>query len=201
MKKSSKLSYLGWISVPSHPSLCSFKWVCKFDLRILLQPGNKTFWCRQNNDIIEKHFYWLELRQDICKYIRSCTTCTISKISIKKHGIYTPLPTPDRPWESIFMDYMSSLPSTKHENDYVFVVVDRLSKMKILAPRKKRITTKATTKIFFEHVWVIFFSHEPWSQIMIVGSWALFGVAYGRWCTLSWPNQLPSTHRLMEKCR
>jgi hypothetical protein len=48
------------------------------------------------------------------------------------------------------MDYMSSLPSTKRGNDYVFVVVDRFSKMAILVSWKKSITTEATAKLFFE---------------------------------------------------
>jgi hypothetical protein len=64
--------------------------------------------------------------------------------------MYTPLPTPDRPWESISMDYMSGLPSTKRGNDCVFVVVDRFSKMAILVACKKSITAEATAKIFFE---------------------------------------------------
>jgi hypothetical protein len=61
-----------------------------------------------------------------------------------------PLPTSNKPWESISMDYMSILPSTKWGNDCVFVVVDLFSKMVILAAYKKRITAKATAKIFFE---------------------------------------------------
>jgi hypothetical protein len=64
--------------------------------------------------------------------------------------MYTPLPTPDRPWESISMDYMLGLWSTKKENDCVFVVVDHFSKMAILVAYKKNITTEATSKIFFE---------------------------------------------------
>jgi len=43
--------------------------------------------------------------------------------------------------ESISMDYMSSLLATKRENDCVFVVVDRFSKMVILIAYKKSITT------------------------------------------------------------
>jgi hypothetical protein len=54
------------------------------------------------------------------------------------------------PWESISMDYMSGLPSTKKGNDSVFVVVDRFSKMAILVSYKKSIATKATGKLFFE---------------------------------------------------
>jgi len=39
--------------------------------------------------------------------------------------MYDPMPTPSRPWESISMDYMFDLPSIKHGNDCVFVVIDR----------------------------------------------------------------------------
>ena len=82
--------------------------------------------------VLQKYFYWLNLRNDVEKYIRSCTACAISKLTIKKQGLYTLLPTPSRLWESISMDYMSGLPSTKHGNDCVFVVVDRFSKMAII---------------------------------------------------------------------
>ena len=51
---------------------------------------------------------------------------------------------------------MLSLPSTKHGNDCVFVVVDRFSKMAIMAAYKKNITAEATAKLFFERVWVHF---------------------------------------------
>jgi hypothetical protein len=56
--------------------------------------------------ILQKLLYWPKLRQDVSKYIRSFTSCAISKPSIKKQGLYTPLPTPEKPWESISMDYM-----------------------------------------------------------------------------------------------
>jgi hypothetical protein len=70
--------------------------------------------------------------------------------------MYNPFPTPDRPWESISMDYMLGLPSTKRVNDCVFVVVDHFSKMEILVTWKKGITIEATAKLFFELVWLHF---------------------------------------------
>jgi hypothetical protein len=106
--------------------------------------------------VLHKHFFWSKLRQDIDKYIRSYTSCAIAKPTSKKQGLYTPLPTPDKPWESISMDYMSGLPSTKMGNDCVFVVVDHFSKMVIMASCKKNITAKATAKLFFECIWVHF---------------------------------------------
>jgi len=106
--------------------------------------------------VLQKHFYWSKLRQDASKYIRPCTTCVIAKSTTKKQGLYNPLPTPESPWESISMDSMLGLPSTKRGNDYVLVVVDRFSKMAILVTCKKRITREATTKFFFEKVWIHF---------------------------------------------
>jgi hypothetical protein len=61
------------------------------------------------------------------------------------------------------MDYMSRFPYTKHGHDCVFSVVDRFSKMAILIPCKKSITTEATIKLFFSHVWVHF--GLPWTII------------------------------------
>ena len=48
---------------------------------------------------------------------------------------------------------MLGLSSTKNENECVFVVIDRFSKMAVW---KKNITAEATSKLFFERVWVHF---------------------------------------------
>jgi hypothetical protein len=100
--------------------------------------------------VLHKHFYWPKLRQDVNKYIKSCTAYAIAKSAIKKQGLYTPLPILEKSWESISMDYMSGLLSTKHANDYVFVVVDRFSRMAILTACKKNVIAADTTKLFFE---------------------------------------------------
>jgi hypothetical protein len=34
--------------------------------------------------VLQKHFYWLKLQQDVGKYIRSYTACAISKLTTKK---------------------------------------------------------------------------------------------------------------------
>jgi hypothetical protein len=136
--------------MPYIPSIFSYKRACKYDLGIPLQSAGMTFLHRENCGHSPKTFYWPKFRQDVNKYIISCTSYAISKPTIKKKGLYTPLPTPENLWESISMDYNSGLPSTKKGNDCVFVVFDQFSKMAILTTCKKILTVEDTTNIFFE---------------------------------------------------
>jgi hypothetical protein len=126
------LCHLGHLSVPSseHVKLiwvAHYSWVAgHFGIENIVA-------------VLQKYFYWPKLRQDVDKYIKPCTACTIAKLTTEKQGMYTPLPTPDKLWESISMEYISVLPSTKKANVCVFVVVDRFSKMAIMVTCKKNI--------------------------------------------------------------
>ena len=130
--------------------MVSCKRECQDYLGRALSPVAGHFGVEKIVAMPQEYFYWLDLRQDVGNYIRSCTSYAISKSTINKQGLYTPLSIPSQPWESISMDYMSGLPSTKHDNDCVFVVIDRLSKMVIMVTCKKSITVEATVKVFFE---------------------------------------------------
>jgi hypothetical protein len=50
------------------------------------------------------------------------------------------------------MDILTNLPSSRHGNHHVFVLVDRFSKLVILVPCMKGITTDGNAKFFFEQV-------------------------------------------------
>jgi hypothetical protein len=130
--------------------------VCQDDLGSSLQPGSETFWCRKYSGSTAKTFLLAEASTR-CSQVHQILhfLCHFQALHQETWAIH-PSSYSDRPWESISMDYMSGLPSTKHGNDCVFMVIDRFSKMEILAPCKKSITTEATAKIFFTHVWVHF---------------------------------------------
>ena len=51
------------------------------------------------------------------------------------------------------MDFLGGLPTTKRRNYYLFVMVDRFSKMIILIPCKKTVSGAGAAQLFFEHVW------------------------------------------------
>ena len=130
--------------------MCSWKRDCKENLGGSLQSYEEHFGMEKIVVILKKHFYWPKLRRDINKYIRSFTACAIAKPSIKNKGLYTHLPTLERPWESISMDYMDGLLSTEKGNDFIFVVVAQFLKMAILIACNKRIPTEDTANMFFK---------------------------------------------------
>ena len=177
------LCHLGHLCVPSGER-AKLIWEAHYSYEIGYFGVEKTV------VVLQKYFYWSKLRHDVSKYIRSCTSYAISKPALKNQGLYTPLPTPDKPWESISMDYMSDLPFTKHGYDYVFVVVDQFSKMAILGAYKKTIMAK----LFFEHVCV----HFGPPQTIIYDRDSRF-LSTG-WTPNS-PNPLPFIPKLMARMR
>jgi len=96
------------------------------------------------------------MHETVSKYIKGCTMCATSKPNNRKLGLYTPLPIPSRPWESVSMDFVGGLPKSRKGRDYLYVVVDRFSKMCILIPCNKQVIDEQTTNMFFQNVWVHF---------------------------------------------
>ena len=75
----------------------------------------------------------------VTKYVKGCVMCSTCNPTNRKLGLYSPLPVPSHPWESISMDFVGGLPMSRGGHDYLYVVVDRFSKMCILIPCKKHI--------------------------------------------------------------
>ena len=77
------------------------------------------------------------MQENVSRYIIGYVLCSASKSNNRKFGLYMPLSVPTRPWESISMDFVRGLPISKRGHDYLYVVVDRFSKICILIPCKK----------------------------------------------------------------
>jgi hypothetical protein len=75
--------------------------------------------------LVADRFYWPRLRKDVHKVVDRCRICQLNKGTKNQVGLYTPLPTPDQPWQHISMDFVLGLPRTVRQHDSVMVVVDR----------------------------------------------------------------------------
>ena len=105
---------------------------------------------------LHRFCYWPQMKTIVTKYVKGCVMCSTCKPTNRKLGLYSPLHVPPHPWESVSMDFVGGLPMTKGGHDYLHVIVDRLNKMCILMPCKKKITTEKTANLFFQYVWVHF---------------------------------------------
>ena len=83
---------------------------------------------------LQRHFFWPTLQCQDEQFIQACTLCSQHKPTNCKYGLYQPLPIPSHPWESISMEFITSLPMTFCHHDAIWVVVCRFSKMAIFVP-------------------------------------------------------------------
>ena len=67
---------------------------------------------------LNKLFWWSGLKGDVTQFIYSCLTCQKSKVEHQKpDGLMTPLDVLEWKWDSISMDFVTSLPNTPRGND------------------------------------------------------------------------------------
>jgi hypothetical protein len=128
---------------------------------------------------LQRYCYWPKMNESVSRYVRGCSLCATMNPSNRKLDLYTPLLVPSHPWENISMDFVGGLPMSKKSHDYFYVVVDHFSKMCILMPCKKQVTTEQMTQMFFQHVWVHLGFLNPLFLIKILDLLGNFGQVYG----------------------
>src|SRR5215475_9265650 len=87
-------------------------------------------------------------------YCKSCVRCNRGKATHHKpYGLLRQLPIPERPWNSISMDFIEQLPSSSGFTS-ILVVVDQLSKQGIFIPTYNTITASDLATLFVLHVFL-----------------------------------------------
>lgn len=107
------------------------------------------------NKTLEKlgHFYyWPKMSRDVQRYVNRCKFCQLAKGHSQDTGLYTPLPVPSRPWDSVSIDFVLGLPRMQRGYDSVMVVVDRFLKMAHFIPCQKNSDATYVTHLFFTEV-------------------------------------------------
>ena len=103
-------------------------------------------------DLLQRSFWWPDMEESCRSYVLSCTTCSRCKTARSKAwGLLRPLPIPDRPWQTIAMDFIVELPPSAGCSA-IFVVVDRLSKMAHFLPLKGTPSARETAEIFIREI-------------------------------------------------
>ena len=102
--------------------------------------------------LLSRSYYWPRMGDDVQAYVKSCLVCQLDKIEKKKmEGLLQPLPIPEKPWQSISMDFIMGFPKAR-ECKSIFVVVDRFSKYSVFMAALEACLAEKATNLFFSHV-------------------------------------------------
>jgi len=101
---------------------------------------------------LELFYYWPKMRKDLQRYVNRCKVCQLVKGHSQNTRIYTPLPFPIRPWDSVNLDFVLGLLRTQQGYDSVMVVVDRFPKMAHFIPYWKTSHATYIAHLFFTEI-------------------------------------------------
>ena len=97
-------------------------------------------------------YTWPGLWTFVKDYVQSCTSCARAKTPHHRpYRLLKQLLVPEKPWNSISMDFIEQLPSSTSFTA-ILVVVNRLSKQAIFIPTHDTITSLELAKLFLLHV-------------------------------------------------
>ena len=146
-EKEGQLYYRGKRYVPEDSGL-QLQLIKEYhDTPLAGHPGrSKTF------DLLSRQYYWKTTRKQVDRYVRSCAECQRSRTG--RHasfGVLRPLPVAEKPWEDISMDFVTVLPECEGY-DAIWVVVDRLSKMRHFVPCRTTVDARGLAAMFLREV-------------------------------------------------
>ncbi|CAL8989012.1 unnamed protein product [Prunus brigantina] len=102
--------------------------------------------------LMSEAYYWPQMREDVDSFVRTCLVCQQDKTLQKQPGgLLEPLPVPTRPWESLSMDFIVSLPKSEGCGS-ILVVVDRFTKYATFIPAPADCNAEETARLFLKHV-------------------------------------------------
>jgi len=103
-------------------------------------------------ELIHREYTWPGIRTYVKDYVKSCMACARAKTPRHQpYGMLKQLPVPDRPWNSISMDFIEQLPSSSGFTA-ILVVIDQLSKQAIFILTHDTITSPELAQLFLLHV-------------------------------------------------
>lgn len=101
---------------------------------------------------LRRLFAWPKMKTMIKQFVQTCLTCQQAKPErVKYPGLLQPLPTPDRAWKMITMDFVEGLPTSGSAN-CIMVVVDKLTRYAHFIPLHHPFTAAKVALAFLDHV-------------------------------------------------
>ena len=125
--------------------------------RELIKECHDSLWTghseiRRTLALLKTSYYWPQMCDDVEDYVRTCLVCQQDNVEQQQlGGLLEPLPTPKRPWESISMDFIVTLPKSEGFGS-IMVILDRFSKYATFIPAPTDCTAEEAARLFLRNV-------------------------------------------------
>ncbi|GBG79127.1 hypothetical protein CBR_g28842 [Chara braunii] len=97
-------------------------------------------------------FWWPNMIDDAEKYVETCQVCQRDKPRNQALlGSLKPLPIPAGPGQSISVDFMDTLVTSKNGKRHIFIIVDRFTKYARLIAMPETARTEHVIKLFMDN--------------------------------------------------
>ncbi|GBG62858.1 hypothetical protein CBR_g34229 [Chara braunii] len=101
-----------------------------------------------------QRLWWPGMLEDAKKYVETCQVCQRDKPRTQAPlGLLKPLPIPAGPGQSVSMDFMNTLVTSKNGKRHIFVIIDRFTKYARLIAMPETARTEHVIKLFLDN-WV-----------------------------------------------
>src|ERR1700730_6906257 len=102
--------------------------------------------------LVFRDYTWPKLRGFVSDFCKSCTICGRAKAPRHKpYGTLRQLPIPEKPWNSILMDFIEQHPESSGCTA-ILVVVDRFTKQGIFIPTTNEVNATELARLFVLHI-------------------------------------------------
>nr|KYP62060.1 Transposon Ty3-I Gag-Pol polyprotein [Cajanus cajan] len=102
---------------------------------------------------LKRMFWWPKMKKEVAQYVATCLICQKAKIEHQKPtGMLQPLYIPEWKWESIAMHFVVGLPRTTHKFDFIWFIVDRLTKSSHFLPINIRYSLEKLTELYIREI-------------------------------------------------
>ena len=133
--------------------------------------------------LLSMHFFWPGMLRMVNDSVKKCSTCQRTKAKTTGRAPLHPIDAPTQPGECVTIDFVE-LPVSLHGNDYLLVVVDKLTKMVRTAPTTKTINAEGAAEVLLAMLLPVFgrlpaaiiSDRDPrFTAAMWAGLWTRFG--------------------------
>lgn len=107
----------------------------------------------KTTELLTRTMYWKNMNDSVKIFVQSCSQCQRNKASNQlPSGLLQPIPTPERRWDTVTIDFIGPLPLTKKGNNSIITIVDKTTKMVHFISTTTSATAPVVASLFIDNV-------------------------------------------------